>query len=99
MRICETLTLIEDYLFTKHIKEKSLLIFFFPRNLTVSDIYNAKPTFSKCPFCGTVCQWNVHRDVCKGAGASEFQDRHHPTIQQDWRVCVKIHKTRYVPFT
>ena len=65
------------------------------RNITVSDIMSATPTYTQCPFCQEMVIWRDHRSVCdlRQAALDNGEDDHVVGNSTDWRFEVHHHKT------
>ena len=63
-------------------------------NLTVQDIWNARPVFVQCPYCREMVSYGDHQAHCKeretaiSAGQDEVQMK-----PSKWRIQIRDHKT------
>ena len=65
------------------------------RNITVSDIMSATPTYTQCPFCQEMVIWRDHSAVCvdRQEALDRGEDDHVVGNSTDWRFEVHHHKT------
>ena len=65
------------------------------RNVTVHDIYRARPVLSECPHCQEMVTYRDHRDHCKARKKATELERSNSksAIRSEVRIQVHEHKT------
>ena len=69
------------------------------RNVTVHDIYRARPALSECPHCQEMVTYRDHRDHCKARKKATAKDSElersnsKSAIRSEVRIQVHEHKT------
>ena len=65
------------------------------RNVTVHDIYRARPVLSECPHCQEMVTYRDHRDHCKARKKATELERSNSksAIRSEVRIQVREHKT------
>ena len=65
------------------------------RNVTVHDIYRARPALSECPHCQEMVTYRDHRDHCKARKKATELERSNSksAIRSEVRIQVHEHKT------
>ena len=62
------------------------------RNVSVHDIYRARPALSECPYCKEMVIYRDHREHCKSrAKESEVADA--SAMRSEWCIGIQKHKT------